>query len=89
MASNYTLWCRVWPPDHGVGSFRVALNGGNEIVLSAEGSGFRNTWRWVRASEKPFYMDAGSHEFIFKVLQADLWLDELILSNDPAWVPED
>ena len=89
VTSDYVLWCRVWLPIRGTGSFRVALDGGNEVVFRAEGSGSSNAWRWVRASDKPFQLDAGRHQFTFNLLGAGMWLDDLALSNDPEWTPED
>lgn len=87
--SSYVLWCRVWLPERDAASFRVTLDGEGEVVFSEGESGLSNAWRWIRASDKPFQLDAGPHQFTFNALQVGMWLGEVVLSNDPEWAPED
>ena len=70
-------------------SFRITLDGEGEVVFSEGESSPSNAWRWIRASDKPFQLDAGRHQFTFNAQQVEVWFGEVVLSNDPEWVPED
>lgn len=96
--SQYRLWCRVWTPSAGFGSFRVSADGTGEDIFDAAETGWREGWRWVvvnaRANAapltinpRPFNLGSGTHEFRFRTHEAGTLLDELILSNDPTWAP--
>ncbi|HXJ58925.1 MAG TPA: fibronectin type III domain-containing protein [Verrucomicrobiae bacterium] len=98
MASTYQLWCRLWSPTAGSGSFQVSLDGGAGDTFDVAETGWKNGWRWValngRAGAAPLTVDprtfslvAGSHQFVFRVGEPSVLLDDLILSNDPRWTP--
>jgi len=97
--STYRLWCRVWSPSAGVGSFAVSVDGGAEDIFDAGQTDWRNGWRWVALNgrdgaapltinPRSFLLNLGVHEFSFRALDMPVGLDELILSNDPEWTPE-
>jgi hypothetical protein len=62
----------------------------SSIVFNAD-SGTGDTWRWIslgdtNAAWAPL-LEPQVHSFVFSNLTADVRLDELILSTDPAWRP--
>jgi hypothetical protein len=99
VASNYRLWCRLWSPTAGSGTFLVSVDGGSEDTFDTAETGWKNGFRWVavngRGGGSPltvnprlFNLNVGSPEFLFRVGEPSTLLDELILSNDPSWVPD-
>lgn len=96
--SDYKLWCRVWSPAAGVGSFYVAVDGGGEDIFDSAEVSWRDGWQWVAVNgrngaapltlnPRPFDLAAGPHTFSFRANEAQTMLDEVILSNDPDWTP--
>ena len=101
VASDYRLWCRLWAPATGFdsfGSFYVSLNGTGEDLFDVAAAGWVDGWHWVAVNgrggagsltinPRRFSLTAGQHQFKFRVHEAGILLDELILSNEPDWVP--
>ena len=96
--STYRVWCRVWAPSAGAGSFFVSVDGGTEDVFDVAETGWRNGWMWVAlngrggstpltVSPRTFLLPLGPHQFTIRALETPTRLDELILSNDPQWTP--
>jgi len=87
-SSGYTIWCRLWVLEPGDAAFLVSVDDEEQLVFSPADDGLQPGWRWIRAGERPVQLDAGFHQFGFKLIPAGMWFDELILSNDPEWIPE-
>ena len=96
--STYNLWCRIWSPAPGIGSYGVSVDGNAESIFDVAETGWKEGWIWVPVSSRnaampptlsprSFTLGAGPHEFLFRPLEIPTLLDELILSNDPQWVP--
>ena len=96
VSSQYGLWCRVCTFGDDVGSFYVS-NDSNADILARVGSlEWQQGWRWVRIDEardlvnfrrwQPLLVP-GLHHFVFRAHEVPALLSDVILSNDPNWVP--
>jgi hypothetical protein len=96
-ASDYRLWCRLWTWTPGVVSFYVSVDGIDMDVYGlAEAD--QKGWQWVAVGNRSggtpltihspgFNLNAGFHKILFHAQEAGILLDEIVLSNDPAWMP--
>jgi len=99
-SDDYVVWCRVLSPDSSHDSFYVAVdNGPEDIYDTAEGT-WTNVWQWSmvngRAGGAPltvnprvFSLSAGSHFITFRAREAGTGLDQILVTNDRNFVPEE
>jgi len=97
VTSDYQLWCRLWSPAAGVGSFYVSADGTSEAIFDTAVA-WTNSFQWVslnaRAGSVPLvdnprvlHLNQGQRTVRFRTHDAGVKLDECVLSNDPNWVP--
>lgn len=97
VTSDYQLWCRLWSPAAGVGSFYVSADGSSEAIFDTAVA-WTNSFQWVslnaRAGSVPLvvnprvlHLDQGQRTVRFRTHDAGVQLDECVLSNDPNWRP--
>jgi hypothetical protein len=86
---NYRLWARAKGPTGG-GSFYVSVDGGAEILFNIPQNGSANPFRWLEmnpSGEVLLPLAAGTHQLSFRPGVANTQLDEIVLNNDPSWLP--
>jgi hypothetical protein len=104
VAGSYLIWCRVLSPDDVRDSFYVSADGGAEDIFDTVPGTFTNTWQWsavqgrsvsnivtiagVPVRLRVFQFSAGAHTITFRGREAGTGLDQLLLTNDPNYVPD-
>src|SRR5439155_1713803 len=90
---TYVVWCRVLSPDNGQDSFFVSVDGGTEFVYSTViNGGYSSAWQWTfmnsdMINPSVFSFSAGQHSIQFRSREAYTGLDQLLITNDPSYVP--
>ncbi len=79
---TYTVWIRAFGQDPGSDSLYVALDAGDKIKLTTRRDGFQ--WHRVRGA---FHLN-GKHILTISLREANTFLDKLIVTDDPDWIPE-
>ena len=94
-AGQYAIWCRVLAPDPDSDSFNVAINGKSMGVFEA---GFAApVWQWTRLTtrnpvnpqqiQSTFSFRESVNEISFGGREANVHLAQLLITNDPHFVP--
>ncbi|WP_193210607.1 immunoglobulin domain-containing protein [Luteolibacter marinus] len=97
---DYQVWCRVNAPTEAKDSFFVKMDGEEEQVFHVYGTptppeGTRSSeWTWQRvhypdAGPRNYTLDEGSHLLRFRVREPGTLLDRVVLSSNPAFIPDD
>lgn len=100
VAGDYHLWCRVKAPSASNDSFFVMMDEQPEEVFHVYGTptppeGTRTsawTWRRIHVTDggpRVHALDQGAHTLRFRVREPGTLLDRVVLSSDPAFVPND
>jgi hypothetical protein len=97
VSCGYRMWCRVLPPAPGIGSFYLSNDGSSEFVLDVATAETPINWRWVSVRDltdstggaipSTWWLDSGIHRFTFRGKAAWTSLSDILLTNDPDWVP--
>ena len=88
VSSDYRLWCRV-RLSSGIASLAVSANDTPEETLEVAQSDAPSDWQWVPISARLLRMESGLQIVTLRALGANVSIDELILSNDPRWTPQE
>ena len=98
----YSLWCRILSPTADRDSIYLSVDGGTEDVFdTAEGS-LTNAWQWtvvngriginstnaLAVNPRTFLLSAGAHNITFRGREAGTGLDQMLVTNDPNFVPD-
>src|SRR5437867_817024 len=89
----YVVWCKVLSPDSGQDSFFVSVDGGTEFIYSTViNGGYSSAWQWTfvnadAVNPSVFSFSAGQHSIQFRSREAYTGLDQLLITNDPSYVP--
>ena len=96
-ASQYRLWCRVRTLADETGSYYVSIDDGPEFVFDASSADWQTGWRWMAVNEVNDslgtagqwvgFLNSGLHRLGFRTHEAITLLRQVILTNDPDWVP--
>jgi len=96
-ASQYRVWCLVRTFADGVGSFYASFDDGAEFIFDAASSDWQSGWRWIAVSDAigsigdarpwPGFLNTGRHHLVFRANETVTLLYEVVLTNDPDWVP--
>jgi hypothetical protein len=97
VASQYRVWCHVWTFAADVGSFYLSVDDSAEFIFDAASPEWETGWRWIAVKDATSSIGATSpwvcllspdlHRLVFRANEAITFLREVILSNDPDWVP--
>jgi hypothetical protein len=97
--ATYYVWCRVRADSYQHDSFFVKMDSGGEDVYDAAEGTWSPNWQWTRLNgrggtgvpltlnPRTFSLSAGSHTLTFRGREVATWLDRVIVTNDPAFVP--
>jgi len=88
VSSDYRLWCRV-RLSSGIASLAVSANDTPEETMEVAQSDAPSDWQWVPISARLLRMESGLQIVTLRALGAKVSIDELILSNDPRWTPQE
>jgi len=104
VSGNYLIWCRVLSPDDTRDSFYVSADGGPEDIFDTVPGTFTNAWQWsavqgrsvtnivtiagVPVRLRVFQLSAGVHTITFRGRDGNTGLDQLLVTNDPNYVPD-
>jgi len=97
----YSIWCRVLSPDNSHDSFYVSVDGGAEDIYDSAEAGRTNAWQWtvvngrggtnfmaaLMINPRTFLLQAGLHKIAFRARELGTGLDQILLTNDPEYVP--
>ena len=92
-AGDYWLWARVRGSSWIKNSFYVQMDSSEELHYEVPQFGGVWTWGWdqvrpVDQSVEPFTLAAGAHTLTFRGREPDTDLDVVLLTDDPAYVPD-
>lgn len=88
---SYYIWGRAKGADINHRSINVSIDDGTEFAWQFEGN---NTWHWDLVGElngsdpRIFNLSAGRHTIKFRGRETSVALDRFILTQNPAFVPE-
>ncbi|MEZ4270054.1 MAG: choice-of-anchor Q domain-containing protein [Myxococcota bacterium] len=96
---DYIIWARVLAPAATSDSFFVSANDGAEDVYDAAEGTWSNQWQWTRVNGRDggaplslnpriFSLDAGSNTVTFRVREAGVGIDVILVTNDVDFVPQ-
>jgi hypothetical protein len=88
VASDYRLWCRARLPSGGV-SLGVSVNDTSEQIVELAQSGVPGNWQWLPITGDWLRLKSAVQTITLRVPGAEVSIDELVLSNDPRWTPEE
>jgi len=99
---NYRVWTRSLKTGAVAGSWSVKIDNGPVFVYDVFQSRTRSSWTWDEMSDrgagdgtnpqfdpKIINFTAGEHKIIFNARYEDTRLDKIIVTADPAFIPED
>ncbi len=99
-AGTYRIWTRSFKPDSPPGSWTMQIDGGIDFTYDVFRGNIPGNWEWDLVAErgfgsagapefdpKTFNWQPGEHTVTFKARFADTWLDKIIVTSDPAFVP--
>ena len=80
--SSYTTG---WPAqgNPGTGNIRVKINGKQAGNIHVQGF----EWKWMSAATKPLSLPAGFHKLEFETGDVGIALDNILVTNDPGFMP--
>ena len=98
----YYTWCRVLSPDYGHNSFYFSVDGGMEDIDDTAVGTWGNAWQWtivngrggtnsttvLAINPRAFLLSAGLHNIVLRGREAGTGLDQILVTNDPDYVPE-
>ena len=98
-AGTYTIWGRVLAPNASRDSYTVTVDGGQSDVYDVAENRWSGAWQWTavngRAGGAPltlnprtFTLSAGTHTIRFAGRDSNTGLDQIVVTNDPAYVPQ-
>ena len=97
---NYIMWARHLSPDNSRDSFGVSVDG-VEIAYGTAIGTWSPDWQWTRVTApgaglgggtqdpRVLSLGAGNHTVVFRGVEAQCGLDQLIICNDLEFVPQD
>lgn len=86
LATNYTLWVRVWYPDGGANSFYYCMDGGTNMPV--QGATSTSSWAWAwQAIPTNYPLSSGVHTFVMANREDGSMLDCLLFVSDTNYVP--
>ena len=97
----YSIWSRVLSPDDSRDSFYVSVDGGSEDIYDTAEGTRTNAWQWtvvngrggtnfttaLAINPRTFRLGAGLHSIVFRGQESGTGLDQILLTNDPDYVP--
>jgi hypothetical protein len=99
-AGTYRIWTRSFKPALPPGSWTMQVDGGADFTYDVFRGSIRDNWEWDLVAErgfgsagapefdpKTFIWQPGEHTIVFKARFGDTWLDKIIVTSDPAFVP--
>ncbi|HYT58842.1 MAG TPA: tandem-95 repeat protein [Haliangiales bacterium] len=93
VSGDYVIWSRVLSPNSGQDSFFVSVDGGTEYLYATAQNAWTNAWQWTAVNSDgvgpvTFTLFAGTHTIVFRSREANTGLDQVLLTNDPNYVPD-
>jgi hypothetical protein len=99
-AGTYRIWTRSFKMGSDPGSWTMQVDGGADFTYDVFRGSLPDNWQWDLLAErgsgspsspefdpKTFDWQPGEHTIIFKARYSDTWLDKIIVTSDPAFVP--
>ncbi len=97
---TYVIWSRILGTNASSDSFYVSVDGGTEDVYDAAEGTWKNAWQWTRVNgraggapltlnPRTFTLAQGTHTIVFRGREAKTGLAQILVSNDPNFVPQD
>jgi hypothetical protein len=98
-SGTYYVWGRVHAVDADHDSFFVKMDSGTEDIYDAAEGLWSPNWQWTRVNgrngtpvpltlnPRTFSLSAGAHTLTFRGRETSTWLDRVIVTNDPGFVP--
>jgi hypothetical protein len=83
-AARFRIWLRAWWSDGCANSIAVSLNGAPPRLLGNDGT--YATWHWVRGPVVE--LRAGTHLLSLHHREDGVSIDQILLSNDDAYLPQ-
>ncbi|PYJ83033.1 MAG: hypothetical protein DME22_16740 [Verrucomicrobia bacterium] len=97
----YSIWSRVLSPDDSRDSLYVSVDGGSEDIYDTAEGTKTNAWQWtvvngrggtnfttaLAVNPRTFGLSAGLHRIVFRARESGTGLDQILLTNDPDYVP--
>jgi hypothetical protein len=95
VTSQYRAWSRIRTPAGDGAPFYLSLDGAGERLFATTAGEWKSGWRWAAVKTNSlagpalwlFNLNTDVHQFVFRANDGQTLFDELILSNDPNWVP--
>jgi hypothetical protein len=95
---EYIIWARTYGPSGNEDSYWVSVDGLGEDVFDIAESGYAQ-WTWYRvkgrenrkdnpSGDRVFVLAKGDHTLTFRNREQNARLDKIIITSDPAFVPE-
>jgi hypothetical protein len=98
VSCGYRMWCRIRAPTPNIGSFYLSIDDGSEVIVDVATPDTPTTWRWVRVRDltdstggmipRVWWLEPETHQFVFRGRAAWTLLSDVLLTNDPDWVPQ-
>ncbi|MGH7455702.1 MAG: hypothetical protein ACRENG_30380, partial [bacterium] len=99
-AGIYRIWPRSFKPGSPPGSWTMQIDGGADYTYDVFRGNIPGNWEWDLVAErgfgsagapefdpKTYNWQPGEHTITFKARFADTWLDKILVTSDPAFVP--
>lgn len=94
---TYRIWAKVLGASYASDSFYVSVDGQEDVFDAAEGKNSPD-WQWsvvngrnggapLTLNPRTFNLSQGKHTVVFRGREAQAGLEQIILSNDPNFVP--
>jgi hypothetical protein len=96
---TYYVWCRILSVDSGSDSFYVSADGGPTDVFDTAENKWSGSWQWtvvngrgstghaLALNPRAFTLAAGTHTLTFAGRDPNTKMDQLVVTNDAAFVP--
>ncbi|MEZ4270048.1 MAG: right-handed parallel beta-helix repeat-containing protein [Myxococcota bacterium] len=96
---DYIIWARVLAPEAAADSFFVSANGGAEDIYDAAEGTWSEQWQWTRVNGRDggapltlnpriFTLDAGANTVNFRIREAGVGIDVILVTNDVDYIPQ-
>jgi len=92
-AGRYQVWARVIANNTRSNSFFISMDDAVGFAWHTALGG-KDSWVWDRVIDNneptpfSFNLDTGTHTLVIKQLEAGTKLDNIMITTDPAWIPE-
>jgi hypothetical protein len=99
-AGTYRIWTRSFKPSSPPGSWTMQVDGGPDFTYDVFRGAVPGNWQWDLLAErgagsagvpefdpKTYNWEPGEHTIVFKARFSDTWLDKILITSDPAFVP--